>query len=108
MLAFIVLVISFLIEGNAWRVAMREYQHRTKDIETTVFQYISEAKDPTLVAMILEDSIAMIGIFVSNHGYYAFLSHWKSCVGYFVLFLDRNITGYCSSFFGSGKYDLFV
>jgi cation diffusion facilitator family transporter len=68
MLAFIVLVVSFLIEGNAWRVAMREYQQRTKGIDTTVFQYISEAKDPTLVAMILEDSIAMIGILLAIIG----------------------------------------
>lgn len=68
LLAFIVLSISFVIEGNAWRVAMKEFRHRTKDIDISVVQYISEAKDPTLVAMILEDSIAMFGILLALIG----------------------------------------
>ncbi|MCS5592108.1 MAG: cation diffusion facilitator family transporter [Gammaproteobacteria bacterium] len=68
LLAFIVLSVSFVIEGNAWRVAMKEFRHRTKDIDISVVQYISEAKDPTLVAMILEDSIAMFGILLAIIG----------------------------------------
>ncbi len=68
MLAYIVLVISFFIEGNAWRVAFNEYRQRTKDVEISLLQYVSEAKDPTLVAMILEDSIAMFGIFLAIIG----------------------------------------
>ena len=68
LLAFIVLGVSFVIEGNAWRVAMKEFRQRTKDIDISVFRYISEAKDPTLVAMILEDSIAMFGILLALIG----------------------------------------
>jgi len=68
LLAFIVLSISFVIEGNAWRVAMKEFRQRTKDIDISVVQYIGEAKDPTLVAMILEDSIAMFGILLALIG----------------------------------------
>ena len=67
-LAFVVLVVSFFIEGNAWRVAFKEYRQRTKNVETSLLQYVSEAKDPTLVAMILEDSIAMFGIFLAIIG----------------------------------------
>ena len=68
LLAFIVLSASFVIEGNAWRVAINEFRQRTKDIDISVVQYISEAKDPTLVAMILEDSIAMFGILLAIIG----------------------------------------
>ena len=68
LLAFIVLSVSFVIEGNAWRLAMKEFRQRTKDIDISVVQYISEAKDPTLVAMILEDSIAMFGILLALIG----------------------------------------
>ena len=67
-LAFVVLVVSFFIEGNAWRVAFKEYRQRTENVETSLLQYVSEAKDPTLVAMILEDSIAMFGIFLAIIG----------------------------------------
>ena len=68
LLAFIVLSVSFVIEGNAWRVAINEFRQRTKDVDISIVQYISEAKDPTLVAMILEDSIAMVGILLAIIG----------------------------------------
>lgn len=68
-LMLVVLFIAFLLEGYAFKVAYSMYrQEMHKDGHTNPFAYIKHAHDPTLLAVVLEDSVAMIGLFMAATG----------------------------------------
>ncbi len=54
--AFLLEGYSFLVAGGQYLAAMRRHRHRNP------FTYLPKAKDPTLVAVVLEDSVAMLGL----------------------------------------------
>ncbi|HKI80353.1 MAG TPA: hypothetical protein VKA04_01810, partial [Pseudodesulfovibrio sp.] len=52
--------------GNSWWIALREFQkRRTRE---TIFQKVHRTKDPTLIAVLFEDSAAMLGLGVAFAG----------------------------------------
>ena len=64
-----VLVIAFALEGTSFLVATRELLRRMRDEgESNVLAYLVEAEDPTLVAVVLEDSAAMLGLTLAALG----------------------------------------
>lgn len=64
-----VLAIGLLLEGYSFLVALKEYLHRMRaDGESNPFTYLTKADDPTLVAVVLEDSAAMIGLLLAAVG----------------------------------------
>lgn len=58
-----VLVVSFIVEGIALRSAVNELRRHAKD--ESVFKYAKHSGDPTLLAIIYEDSAAIFGIFIA-------------------------------------------
>ena len=65
----LVLVIAFLLEGYSFLVALRQFllvMHR--DGHSNPFSYLLECDDPTLVAVVLEDSVAMLGLALAAMG----------------------------------------
>lgn len=58
--AYIVLGISLLVEGASFTVAVREFLPAKGEL--SAWQYIMEAKDPSLYTVVLEDSAAMLGL----------------------------------------------
>jgi len=58
--AYVVLALSFMVEGGSFTVAMRQFL-RAKG-ETGTWQYIKQSKDPSLYTVVLEDSAAMLGL----------------------------------------------
>ena len=65
----IVLAVAFIIEGYAFMVAYSMYREEMrKDGFTNPFKYIKHAHDPTLLAVVLEDSVAMIGLAMASAG----------------------------------------
>ena len=65
----IVLVISLVVEGYVLLVAGREFVKRMReDKEQSVVRYLLEADDPTLVAVVLEDTIAVSGVIFAASG----------------------------------------
>ncbi len=63
---YIVLGVALIFEGNSWWIALREFQkRRTKE---TIFQKVHRTKDPTLIAVLFEDSAAMLGLAVAFAG----------------------------------------
>ncbi len=60
---------AFLMEGYSFVVATRELLARMrKEGESDVLAYLAEADDPTLAAVVLEDSAAMLGLALAAVG----------------------------------------
>ena len=65
----VVLLIAFIIEGYVLFVAGREYLNRMRaDGYKNPFTYLGKADDPTLVAVVLEDAIAVCGVVFATAG----------------------------------------
>ena len=64
-----VLAIGLVLEGYSFLVALKEYLHRMRgDEHKNPFTYLTKADDPTLVAVVLEDSAAMLGLTLAALG----------------------------------------
>lgn len=70
-MAYIVLVISMVIEGFSLSVALKQF-NAARGKKSPV-QFIREAKDPSLYTVVLEDSAAEIGLVIAFLG--LFLGH---------------------------------
>lgn len=65
----VVLVIAFVVEGYVLLVAGREYIARMRaDGYKDPLKYLANADDPTLVAVVLEDAIAVSGVIFAAVG----------------------------------------
>jgi cation diffusion facilitator family transporter len=71
-LAYVVLGISFVLEGGSWATAVREF--RSTQGELGWWQAVRRSKDPTTFIVLFEDSAAMFGLIVAGVG--VFLTHW--------------------------------
>jgi len=69
--AYIVLAISFLVEGGSFTVAVKQFLQAKGD--TGSWQYIKRSKDPSLYTVVLEDSAALLGLIFAFLG--IFLGH---------------------------------
>jgi cation diffusion facilitator family transporter len=64
-----VLGIGFLLEGYSFLVALKEFLKRMHAAgEKNPFAYLVRADDPTLMAIVLEDSAAMLGLTLAAMG----------------------------------------
>jgi len=69
--AYIVLAISFILEGSSLMVAMKQFTKARGD--TGAWQFIKQSKDPSLYTVVLEDSAALLGLIFAFFG--IFLGH---------------------------------
>lgn len=68
-ISFSVLILAFLLEGYSFLVAVKEFLRRMKaEGSSNPFSYLRESDDPTLVAVVLEDSIAIFGVMLAAFG----------------------------------------
>ena len=65
---YIVLGIAFVIEGFAWWVAFKEFNRLRGD--KGMFEAIRTTKDPAVMAVLLEDTAAMLGLMIAFVGIY--------------------------------------
>jgi cation diffusion facilitator family transporter len=73
--AYIVLAISFLVEGGSFTVATKQFLQARGDMGA--WQYIKQSKDPSLYTVVLEDSAALLGLIFAFLG--IFLGHlWNN------------------------------
>jgi len=63
---YIVLALALVFESFSFWVAIREFQQMKGDM--SYFQAINRAKDPSIVAVVFEDSAAMLGLLVALAG----------------------------------------
>ncbi len=69
LISVVVLVIAFVLEGYVLIVALRELFSRMQaEGRSDLINYLFEADDPTLVAVVLEDSIAVTGVMLAASG----------------------------------------
>ncbi len=62
-LNILVLIIAFILEGYSFLVAFRQFLgEMRKEGESNPFGFLLKCDDPTLVAVVLEDSVAMLGL----------------------------------------------
>ena len=68
-IALLVLLVSLLLDGWVLSVAGREFKRRMREEgETRPLKYLMEADDPTLIAVLLEDSVAVLGVLFAALG----------------------------------------
>jgi cation diffusion facilitator family transporter len=68
--AYLVLAISFVLEGASIALAIYQETKEAKHEGLTFFAYIRESKDPTAKTVIFEDSAALLGILIAAGGLY--------------------------------------
>ncbi len=66
--AWIVLAISFAADGVSWLQSMRQARAQAKEYGITVWRYILNSSDPTVRAIVFEDSAALIGLLLAASG----------------------------------------
>jgi cation diffusion facilitator family transporter len=71
-IAYVVLGVSFVLEGGSWLTAVREFR-RTQG-ELGWWKAVRRSKDPSTFIVLFEDSAAMFGLVVAAAG--VFLTHW--------------------------------
>lgn len=71
-IAYIVLGVSFVLEGGSWLTAMREFRRTQGNLGW--WKAIRRSKDPSTFIVLFEDSAAMFGLVVAAAG--VFLTHW--------------------------------
>src|ERR687889_2620770 len=73
LVAYIVLAVSFVLEGTSWLKAVRQVRGAAKKWGTTPGQYLAKTTDTTVKAVTFEDTAALIGLVLAALG--LFLEH---------------------------------
>lgn len=63
---YIVLGIAFVFEASSWTIAMRELGRRRT--QKSLIREVHRSKDPSLLAVVFEDSAALIGLVIAAAG----------------------------------------
>jgi len=64
----LVLGVALVVEGAVLAVAAREYLRRARAAGCGAFAYLGRSTDPTLVAVLLEDAVAVLGVLFAAAG----------------------------------------
>lgn len=65
---FSIIGFAFLVEGYSFLVALAEFNRQRKENDCSFFAYFRESNDPTTVAVLIEDSVAIIGLLLAATG----------------------------------------
>jgi cation diffusion facilitator family transporter len=68
LLAYIVLVIAFGLEGISWTQAVRQTVREAKADNRTIMAYLQQSDDPTSKTVLFEDSAALAGLLIAFAG----------------------------------------
>ena len=68
LLAYVVLAVAFVLEGISWLQAMRQTRREARARGLSAARYIWGTPNPTLRAVVAEDSAALIGIVLAALG----------------------------------------
>jgi cation diffusion facilitator family transporter len=68
LVAYIVLAVSFVLEGASWLKAVRQVRSAARKWGTTPRRYLAETSDTTVKAVTFEDSAALVGLVLAALG----------------------------------------
>jgi cation diffusion facilitator family transporter len=66
--AFLVLGLSFVMEGTSWSRAMRQIRRERNETGQKLFEYLRTTDDPTVKSVFLEDTAALLGLLLAFAG----------------------------------------
>jgi cation diffusion facilitator family transporter len=66
--AYVVLAVSFVLEGASWLKAVRQVRGEARRWGTTWRRYLAETSDTTIKAVTFEDSAALVGLVLAASG----------------------------------------
>ena len=67
-LAFGIVGLAFVVEGYSLLVALGEFNKQRKRAEAGFFAFIAETRDPTTLAVLVEDTVAVFGLMLALAG----------------------------------------
>jgi len=67
-IAFAIIGLAFVIEGYSLLVALAEFNRQRKEEGAGFVQYFRETRDPTTLAVLIEDSVAVFGLLLALLG----------------------------------------
>jgi cation diffusion facilitator family transporter len=65
---YVVLAVSFVLEGISFRQSVRQAKHEAKSIDRDLLEHVLATSDPTLRAVFAEDSTALVGLVIAAAG----------------------------------------
>ncbi|XVQ15375.1 cation diffusion facilitator family transporter [Spirillospora sp. CA-255316] len=65
---YVVLAVSFVLEGISWRRAMRQVRAGAREAGLSVPAFIRGTDEPTSISVLLEDSAALVGLLLAFAG----------------------------------------
>ncbi|NEK59546.1 cation transporter [Geodermatophilus sabuli] len=68
LIAYVVLGVSFVLEGASWLKAVRQVRSSARAWDTTPRRYLAETSDTTVKAVTFEDSAALVGLVLAALG----------------------------------------
>ncbi len=68
MVAFAIIGLAFLVEGYSFFVAMREFRRQSEAAGRSFWRHFTETRDPSTLAVLVEDSVAMLGLLLALAG----------------------------------------
>jgi len=66
--AFVIIGIALAAEGYSWFVAFRMIQSSAEAEEESFIEYIKDTKDPATLAVLVEDTVALLGLLLAMLG----------------------------------------
>lgn len=65
---YAVLAVSFLLESVSWRQSIRQARPEAAYMQRDLIEHVLATTDPTLRAVVAEDSVALIGLMIAGGG----------------------------------------
>jgi cation diffusion facilitator family transporter len=67
-IAWLVLVVAFVADGVSWRRGLRQARHESQEDGVAAWRYLWRTSEPTLRAVVVEDSAALLGLVLAACG----------------------------------------
>ena len=67
-IAWIVLAISLIADGVSWLQGVRQARRQARSWNVTIWRYLLSTSDPALRAVVVEDSVALVGLGIAAAG----------------------------------------
>ena len=68
MVPFLIVGFAFIIEGYSFFVVFVEFRRQSREAEKTLSAYFVETRDPTTLAVLIEDAVAVFGLLLALIG----------------------------------------
>lgn len=65
---FVIVGFAFLVEGYSFGVALVEFRRQSREAGKSFRQYFVETRDPSTLAVLIEDSVAVLGLLLALAG----------------------------------------